>query len=135
MIGRVVSNKSKDTAVVIVESRKVHPLYKKSFARSKKFLVDDAFGVSMGDMVVIEKCKPISKMKHWKIVQVVGQNLEEITSDKLKAGAEKIIAEVMPEEKEGDRVQGIGSSEGIVENTEVKNKTKKQGKEKLAPKP
>lgn len=129
MIGRVVSNKSKDTAVVIVESRKVHPLYKKSFARSKKFLVDDAFGVSMGDMVVIEKCKPISKMKHWKIVQVVGQNLEEITSDKLKAGAEKIIAEVMPEEKPEEEKAEIVTEPAKTDKPKVKPvKKEKAGK-------
>lgn len=126
MIARVVSNKSKDTAVVIVERRKIHPLYKKSFARSKKYLVDDAFGVSMGDMVVIEKCKPISKMKHWKIVQVVGQDLEEITSEKLKQGAEKIIAEVMPEEKEAEESSVISSQ--IEKDT--KEKPKKSGKKK-----
>lgn len=129
MIGRVVSNKSKDTAVVIVESRKVHPLYKKSFARSKKFLVDDAFGVSMGDMVVIEKCKPISKMKHWKIVQVVGQNLEEITSDKLKAGAEKIIAEIMPEEKPEEEKAEIVTEPAKTDKPKVKPvKKEKAGK-------
>ena len=124
MIGRVVSNKSKDTAVVIVERRKTHPLYKKSYARSKKFLVDDAFGVSMGDMVVIEKCKPISKRKHWKIVQVVGQNLEEITAEKLKAGAEKIIAEIMPEKKEIEELS-------VVSPQTEKKINKKQEKKKL----
>ncbi|MBI2017498.1 30S ribosomal protein S17 [Candidatus Daviesbacteria bacterium] len=100
MIARVVSTKSKNTAVVIIERQKIHPLYKKAFARSKKYLVDDQIGVKIGDLVSIEKCRPISKKKHWKIIQIVGQNLEEVTKAQLKESAEKVISEVMPEEKE-----------------------------------
>lgn len=130
MIGRVVSTKSKNTATVLVERVAMHPLYKKTFTRSKRYLVDDKIGVKDGDIVEIIKCKPVSKNKHWMISKVIGKNLTEIAEVELKRGAEEVISEVMPEEKEGDRVKGIGSSE---EATNKKKESKR--KEKLAPKP
>lgn len=129
MIGRVVSTKMKNTAAVLVERTAKHPLYRKTYIQSKRYLVDTLVEVKDGDMVEIIKVRPISKNKHWRVVKVVGKNLEEIMEEKLKAQAEEVIARVMPEEKEGDRVQGIGSSE------EEKKEIIKSKKEKLAPKP
>lgn len=100
MIGRVTSTKLKNTATVLVERTAMHSLYKKTYLRSKKYLVDDVLNVKDGDIVEIVKCKPISKNKHWKIVKVIGKNLAEIVEAEQKKAAEKIIAEVMPEEKE-----------------------------------
>ncbi len=97
MTGRVVSTKLKQTATVLVERVATHPLYKKTYLRSKKYLVDDVIGVSEGDIVEIVKCKPVSKNKHWKIVKVVGKNLAEIVEAEQKKAAEEVIAEVMPE--------------------------------------
>lgn len=143
MIGRVVSTKLKNTATILVERVAKHPLYKKTFTRSKKYLVDDPIGVKEGDVVDIVKTRPISKMKHWRIVKVVGKSLEEITKEKLKAAAEQIVSEVMPatpedgqggpEEKEGDRVQGIGFSEEVSKKEKVSKVSKVKRKEKLAP--
>ncbi len=99
MIGRIVSTKMQKTVAVLVERIAKHRLYKKTYSQSKRYLVDDPIGVNMGDLVEIVKVKPISRNKHWRIVKVVGKNLEEITEEKLKAAAEKVIAEVMPEEK------------------------------------
>ena len=70
--GRVVAAKTLHTATVLLERRKTHPLYKKSYAQSKRFLVQDDLGVKNGDLVEIVKCRPISKNKHFKIVKVVG---------------------------------------------------------------
>lgn len=98
MIGRVVSVKSKNTAVILVERMEKHPLYKKAFRRSKKYLVE-ATDAKEGDMVDIVKTRPISKRKHWKVVKVVGRNLVELAEEKQKATAEEIIAEVLPEKK------------------------------------
>lgn len=100
MIGRVTSTKLKQTVTVLVERTAMHSLYKKTFIRTKKYLVDDGIGVKDGDIVEIVKCKPISKNKHWKIVKVVGKNLAEIVEAEQKKKAEEVIAEVMPEEKE-----------------------------------
>lgn len=124
MVGRVVSRKMQKTAVVVVEGKKKHPLYKKAFTRSKKFLVDDPLGVKEGDLVEISKVAPISKNKHWRIIKVIGKNLEEITEEKLKAEAEKIVSEVMPEEKESDQ----GTVESEKSGKETTNKVKKEKK-------
>jgi small subunit ribosomal protein S17 len=100
MRGRVVSVKTKNTAVIIVERTKTHPLYKKSFLRSKRFLVEDKLGVKPGDLVEVFKIRPISKMKHWQIEKVVGRDIEEIVEAELKEKAAEIVAEVMPEKEE-----------------------------------
>ena len=99
MVGRVVSTKMLNTAAVLVDSTKTHPLYKKSFTVSKKFLADDPLGVKAGDIVQIEKIRPISKRKHWKVVKVLGRRIEEIVEEQLKEEVKEAIAEVMPKEK------------------------------------
>ncbi len=100
MIGRVVSKKLKNTATVLVERVAMHPLYKKTYVQSKKYLVDDLVDVKMGDIVDIVKCRPISKLKSWKITKVLGKSFAEIAEENLKKHAEEVISEVMPEEKE-----------------------------------
>lgn len=100
MIGRVVATKMQKTVTILEEGEKKHPLYKKSFKRSKKYLVHDPIGVAMGDMVEVVKIAPVSKRKHFKIVKVLGKQLAEITEEKLKEHARGVIEEVMPEEKE-----------------------------------
>ncbi|MBI4036415.1 30S ribosomal protein S17 [Candidatus Daviesbacteria bacterium] len=100
MIGRVVSTKMAKTATVLIEMTKKHPLYKKTYTSSKKYLVLNPIAVEIGDMVEIEKIKPVSKRKHWKIVKVVGRNIEELAKEQLKEAAAKEVAEVMGPEKE-----------------------------------
>lgn len=123
MIGRVVSTKMQKTAVVVVERQRVHPLYKKTFMRSKKFLVDDLLGVKEGDVVEFVEVRPISKNKHAQIVKVIGKNLQEIMEEKLKMEAKEVILEVMPEEKEE-----VVSDKGTV--ISQKRENSKAGKEK-----
>lgn len=128
MIGRVVSTKSKNTAVVLIERDAVHPLYKKVFLRSKKYSSDDQLGVRDGDVVKIEKCKPISKRKHWKITKVIGVNLAEIVEAEQKVKAEEEIAQVMPEEKESEQVTVNSEQlEKIKEKPEKKERKNKNG--------
>ncbi|MBI3103372.1 mitochondrial small ribosomal subunit protein uS17m [Candidatus Daviesbacteria bacterium] len=112
MIGRVTSTKLQNTATVIVERVAAHPLYKKTFIRTKKYLADDSIGVKDGDIVEIIKCKPVSKNKHFKITKVVGKNLAEIVEAEQKMAAEEVIAEavpagrqVMPEDKASEPVK------------------------------
>lgn len=96
MIGRVVSIKSQATATVLLERKATHPLYRKNYVRSKKYLVHDMMGTKEGDMVDIVKTRPISKRKHWKIVKIIGKNLAEVAKEKLKKAAEETIAEAVP---------------------------------------
>src|SRR3989344_5945854 len=98
MIGRVVSTKMQNTVAVLIERRKKHPLYKKSFIRTKKYLVDDSLGAKLVDIVVIEKVRPISKRKHWKVVKVMGSDFVSLEQAELKQEAIEAIAEVLPEE-------------------------------------
>ena len=100
MVGRVVSTKMQKTAVVLTEGQKEHPLYGKRYLRSKRYLVDDPFGVKDGDIVVFLKVKPISKHKHWQITKVLGQDFVSLQEAELKVEAEGAIAQVLPEEKE-----------------------------------
>lgn len=102
MIGRVVSTKMKNTAVILVTSTKTHPLYKKSYVRSKKFLASDEIGVNLGDLVEIIQIKPVSKRKNWKITKVVGREFEAVAKEHLKEAVKEAIEEVLPEEKEED---------------------------------
>lgn len=120
MVGRVVSTKMNKTAVVIVESKKTHHLYRKSFAWSKKYLVDDPFNVKDGDIVIFEKVRPVSKLKHWQIKKVLGQDIVSIEEAELLAGSEEAIAEVLPEQK----------GEVKEPNQEVVEKPKEQPKKK-----
>lgn len=130
MKGRVVSTKSNKTATVLVERIMKHPLYKKTFIRTKKYLVDDSIGVSLGDIVDLINCRPISKGKSWKITKVLGKSLAEIAEENLKKGAEEIIAEVMPEEKEKIEQSSVVSPqpEKQVDEKKTKGKRKKKGK-------
>lgn len=66
--GTVVSNKMKDTVVVLVQSYEKHPKYEKFIKRHKKFKAHDAGNTKqIGEKVTIEETKPISKDKHFKI--------------------------------------------------------------------
>lgn len=116
MRGRVVSAKNSMTATVLIESTKVHPLYKKSYRSSKRYLVHDEMKVSEGDLVEIVKIRPVSSHKHFKIVKVVGRDIEAIVTEQLKEGAAEAIAEVMPEEK----IEEVVEIEDKTENKEEK---------------
>lgn len=73
LIGKVVSaGKIPKTATVKVESRRPHPLYKKLIKKSQKFLVHvGEVEIKLGEVVKIGECRPISKRKHFKILEVV----------------------------------------------------------------
>ncbi|OHA89051.1 MAG: 30S ribosomal protein S17 [Candidatus Zambryskibacteria bacterium RIFCSPHIGHO2_01_FULL_43_27] len=69
--GTAVSNKMKDTVVVEVERYVKHPQYGKYIRKRKKIKAHDAGNtVNIGDKVVIEECKPISKDKRFVVVRV-----------------------------------------------------------------
>jgi small subunit ribosomal protein S17 len=127
MIGRVVSVKSAKTATVIQERLVKHPLYKKTYVQSKKYLVDDPLGVNLGDIVNFINCKPVSKNKHWRVTKILGKNFAEIAEGHLKEGAEQAISEVMPEEKKEKEVVAKNSEvEVVVEEAKEKSKLKKK---------
>lgn len=70
--GVVVSNKMDKTVVVAVERRLRHPVYGKVVRKTPHFYAHDAKGeCQQGDMVRIEETRPLSKLKRWRVVEVV----------------------------------------------------------------
>ena len=68
--GVVVSDKQEKTLVVKVERRFTHPLLKKTVRRSKNFHAhDEANKAKVGDTVLIEETRPISRLKRWIVVE------------------------------------------------------------------
>ena len=70
--GRVVSNKMSKTVTVLLERQVPHPLYGKIVRRSTKVHAHDENGqCKEGDLVRIAECRPMSKTKNWRVVEVV----------------------------------------------------------------
>ena len=69
--GEVISNKM-DKSIVVLQERKVkHPLYGKYIRRSTKYHVHDENNeCNVGDKVIFKECRPLSKTKHWTLVEV-----------------------------------------------------------------
>ena len=77
LVGRVVSNKMDKTIVVLVERRIQHPVYKKYIRRSKKLHAHDPENhCREGDTVRIEECRPLSRTKTWRLVEIVERAAE-----------------------------------------------------------
>ena len=71
-LGKVISNKMSKTIVVQVERRFPHPKFKKVVTGYKKFYAhDEKAQAKVGDRVRIEETRPLSKTKHWRLVEVV----------------------------------------------------------------
>ena len=70
--GVVVSNKMDKTIVVIVETLKKHRIYKRTYKQTKRFNAhDEENACQIGDIVRIEECRPLSKTKRWRLVEIV----------------------------------------------------------------
>jgi small subunit ribosomal protein S17 len=72
--GKVVSKKMSSTATVVVENTLVHKIYRKIYRKSKKYHVHDTLGTEVGDVVKFVSSKPYSKLKRWKIIEIVKKN-------------------------------------------------------------
>jgi len=71
-VGHVVSDKMDKTRVVVVESLKKHRIYKRTYKQTKRFHVHDEENLSqLGDIIRIEECRPMSKLKRWRLVEIV----------------------------------------------------------------
>ncbi len=67
----VVSNRMDKTVVVECVNKRAHPLYHKIVRSSKKHKAHTERDLSIGDIVEIEQCKPISKDKTWRVINVL----------------------------------------------------------------
>ena len=72
LIGKVISTKMQKTVVVKVEKLKEHPKYKRRFSCHKKYKAHVETGeYKVGDKVIIEECRPVSKEKKWRVIKKV----------------------------------------------------------------
>ena len=95
-VGTVVSDKNDKTIVVEIERASRHRIYHKVIRRTKKYHVHDENNVAtVGDLVRIEECRPISRMKRWMLVEVL---------------TERAVAEVAPETLDASLVQEMQRS-------------------------
>jgi small subunit ribosomal protein S17 len=73
-VGSVISNKMDKSVVVQVDRRIRHKLYGKYISRRVKYMADDPNNIcNIGDVVLIEECRPLSKNKRWRVRSVVEQ--------------------------------------------------------------
>jgi len=70
-LGTVVSNKMQKTVVVSVENLVQHGMYQKYIKRTSKFLAHAENPLNVGDRVIIEETRPLSKRKRWNVKEVV----------------------------------------------------------------
>ena len=74
LAGVVVSDKMTNSIVVQTERIVRHKLYGKRMRRNKKYMADDPLNTcSLGDQVLIEECRPLSKNKRWRLRKIVAK--------------------------------------------------------------
>ncbi|HUC31043.1 MAG TPA: 30S ribosomal protein S17 [Candidatus Acidoferrum sp.] len=72
VVGEVVSNRMRKTIVVQVTRKKSHPFYGRVIARHKKFYAhDEKNEAHVGDFVRIQETRPVSKLKRWKLKDII----------------------------------------------------------------
>ncbi|CAM9110601.1 unnamed protein product [Chrysoparadoxa australica] len=75
-IGLVVSTKMHKTVVVAVEYKYRHPIYSKIISRTKRYMAHDENNeCKVGDQVLLEETRPLSKRKHWTIKQILNKSI------------------------------------------------------------
>ena len=75
--GRVLSSSRDKTITVLIERKVKHPMYKKILRRSTKIHAHDENNESgKGDLVTIQECRPVSKTKSWKLINVLEKTKE-----------------------------------------------------------
>ena len=77
LIGIVLNSKMQKTAIVRIDSRAPHPVYKKYVTQSKKYYVHDPKNLcNPGDKVRIIESRPVSRLKRWRVVEIEQKALE-----------------------------------------------------------
>jgi small subunit ribosomal protein S17 len=96
-VGRVTSDKMEKTIVVSVESLKRDRIYKRTYKFTTKFKAHDEENTArIGDTVRIEETRPLSKDKHWRLVEVVQRAVQ-------VKPVEEVVAELEPELEDEER--------------------------------
>ena len=75
--GRVLKANNLKTRVIAVEQRIAHPLYGRVIRRTAKFVAHDEKNESnVGDLVRIEECRPMSRTKRWRLIEIMERNAD-----------------------------------------------------------
>jgi small subunit ribosomal protein S17 len=72
-VGVVVSDKMEKTVVVELTRQFAHPLYGKRLTRTKRVHAHDEHGARIGDTVRVMETRPVSKLKRWRVVEIVSR--------------------------------------------------------------
>jgi small subunit ribosomal protein S17 len=98
LIGTVISVKMDKTAVVSVERRRPHPLYRKIVRTTKHYKAHDPRNEAvLGDVVRIEETRPISKDKHWRIAATLSRgNVAEVQPNEISVPEEAVLTPQAP---------------------------------------
>ena len=100
-VGTVVSDKGEQTIIVAIERAAPHRLYHKVIRRTKRYPVHDPNNeATTGDIVRIEECRPISKTKRWRLVEVL---------------VEREVAQIAPTAVDASLLSQIAAGQGAPE--------------------
>lgn len=122
-VGEVVSDKMDKTVVVAVRWRQRHPLYGKAVPRISKFYAHDGENqCTLGDLVRIEETRPLSRLKHWRVIEVVRHR--EIVEVKPVELDRELLAETQAEPLPVDEEET--AAEEIVETEPVTQEEKSE---------
>ncbi|MGO8950120.1 MAG: 30S ribosomal protein S17 [Ktedonobacterales bacterium] len=96
-VGRVTSDKMQKTIVVSIESLKRDRIYKRTYKFTNKFKAHDEENTArIGDIVRIEETRPLSKEKHWRLVEIIQRAVQ-------VRPVEEVVAELEPELEDEER--------------------------------
>lgn len=123
MVGKVVSDKMQKTVVVVVETRRRHPLYGKTITVRRRFKAhNEDPQAKAGDVVKIVEARALSRTKHWRVAEIVraGEVVEMIRDTELEALLEKERAEKQARKDEerkraAERLARLGGFESVDE--------------------
>ena len=102
-VGRVVSNKMDKTIVVVVESLKKHRIYKRTYKQTKRFHAHDEENTcQVGDVVRIEESRPLSKLKRWRLVEVVKRGSGIVPVEEVLAEVDSDLTSTTSDEDESE---------------------------------
>jgi len=102
-VGRVVSNKMNKTIVVVVETLKKHRIYKRTYKQTKRLQAHDEENIcQIGDIVRIEESRPLSKMKRWRLIEIIKPSSGIVPVEEVLAEADPDLSSEESESDESD---------------------------------
>ena len=110
--GVVISNKMDKTIVVAVVSLKRHRIYKRTYKQTKHFYAHDAENsCQIGDQVRIEETRPLSKLKRWRLVEIVKRGSGVVPVNELLAGVDPDLTSADSDSVEDEEAGSAGDGE------------------------